>query len=316
MPKFSHVMLDLETLSVRTNAALLQIAAIAFDIETGELGPSFCAFINDPGKGVHYAPETIRWWMQQPRAAIIAAQCEEHGVEIVSALSALGTWLYEREDAHGELEGLWSHGLTFDVPILADAFERNDFTPPWHYRTPRDTRTLFAVAPGGMPRPPKDETREHDALYDCEYQIQQVVEAWHAIGLANAAYERHKTGMSKVLDKILAMGLESQSGVDELGNADTLPEGALNPWGEGGMPAGVCETECVDAAVPAIPEGVMYADEQGGLHSSPEAAAHGMSFDQREDADLFGHPLGRSAREDDEARDQALANGCGGYGAL
>ena len=32
-----------------------------------------------------------------------------------------------------------------------------------------------------MPRPPKDETREHDAQYDCEYQIAQVVEAHAAL---------------------------------------------------------------------------------------------------------------------------------------
>ncbi len=187
---FNHVMVDLETLSTRVDACIIQIAAVAFDPETGELGPRFNAYVNETcliGARVgHIDVNTVAFWMSQKVSAAMGAAVgsEDTGLYLSEALGSFAEWLQEEVEHDGEvaLEGLWSHGATFDIPILQDAFERRcpevcEGKVPWHYRTPRDTRTLFALAPGGMPRPPKDETREHDARYDCEYQIAQVVEA-------------------------------------------------------------------------------------------------------------------------------------------
>lgn len=190
MPTFNHVMLDLETLSLRTDACIIQIAAIAFDLETGELGPRFNAYVNESllvgAKVGHIDVSTVGFWMQQNFAPTLGkAITDEDEMQYLSgALCNFVEWYeaVEAEVPEGVIEGLWSHGAGFDVPILSSAFYRAEVGPvPWHYRAPRDTRTLYALAPGGMPRPPKDETRKHDAQYDCECQIAQVCAAYAAL---------------------------------------------------------------------------------------------------------------------------------------
>jgi hypothetical protein len=202
MSNFNHVMLDLETLSTRSDACIIQIAAVAFDIETGETGPRFNAYVNESclvgAKVGHIDVSTVGFWMRQKFGPSLgeAITDEDEQRSLAEALGEFDQWLANlaenaREDDAPVFEGmaadvedlsLWSHGAGFDIPILASAYDRAELGEvPWHYRAPRDTRTLFALAPGGMPRPPKDETREHDAQYDCEYQVAQVCEAYAAL---------------------------------------------------------------------------------------------------------------------------------------
>jgi hypothetical protein len=210
MSKFNHVMLDLETLSTRTDACIIQIAAVAFDVETGELGPRFNAYVNEScleGAAVgHVDVSTVGFWMRQKFAPTLGAAItdEDERRDLYEALCDFGQWFANlaedtcEDDAQPVTEtsediSLWSHGAGFDIPILAEAHNRALIGEvPWHYRAPRDTRTLYAVAPGGKPALPKDETREHDAQYDCEYQIAQVCAAWAALRAQVAEVERWK----------------------------------------------------------------------------------------------------------------------------
>jgi hypothetical protein len=179
-----HVMLDLETMSTRGDAAIVEIGAIAFDPETGEEVTSgreesfvtarFRAYVSVFDG--HVDPRTVAWWLQQ-KAALALGEGMASGDCLVEALQSFQGWFA----ALGDVSAVWSHGATFDTPILALAFERHGMRAPWHYRTPRDTRTLYDLAPGGMPDVEKDPTREHGALYDCEVQIKQVVGALKAL---------------------------------------------------------------------------------------------------------------------------------------
>jgi hypothetical protein len=192
MPKFNHVMLDLETLSTRTDAAIIQIAAIAFDIETGELGPRFNAYVREDatiGQAVgHVDLRTVGWWMQQRVAPAMgkAITDEDGAFSLAEALGAFAEWWEQGTDDVEQtcIEALWAHGSTFDIPILQTAFEVRcpevyEGKVPWHYRAPRDTRTLYVAAGMGEgQRRAPDPDREHDAQYDCEYQIAQVCEAY------------------------------------------------------------------------------------------------------------------------------------------
>lgn len=172
-----HIMVDLETLATGPDAAITQIAAVAFDINTSTLSHAFSGLIRNPGGRVDIA--TVAWWMQQKHAPELGAKLadpEQAGDER-EVLSAFSDFVR----LCGDVEAVWAHGATFDFPVLESAYRRHGMAVPWGYRLPRDTRTLYAVAPSGMPRPSKDETREHDAAYDCEYQIAQVCEAWGEI---------------------------------------------------------------------------------------------------------------------------------------
>ena len=241
MPKFNHVMLDLETLSLRSDACIVQIAAVAFDIETGELGPRFNAYVNESclvgAKVGHIDVSTVGFWMRQKFAPTLGASItdEDEQRNLYDALGEFDQWFANlAEDTceagassvveTAEEISLWSHGAGFDIPILAEAYNRALIGEvPWHYRAPRDTRTLFAVAPGGMPKPPKAEAREHDAQYDCEYQLTQVVEAWKAIRDArDGGYESWRRGQEKA-----RLAREAGTHVDEQGGTHSSPEAAV-----------------------------------------------------------------------------------------
>jgi exodeoxyribonuclease VIII len=177
-PRPWHVMLDLETLSTRKDAAVFQIAALCFDPETGETGPAFCAFVRPAQVTGHIDAATIAWWMTQKACADVAdrwAKSTGH-----RPLGDFSEWL-----ASHNVVALWSHGATFDIVVLENAYDRNEWSggKPWSYRIERDTRTLYALAyaDGKPPAVPVDETRKHDAAYDCEVQAQQVTLAWAAL---------------------------------------------------------------------------------------------------------------------------------------
>lgn len=177
----TQIMIDIETLGKRTNACLVQVAAVAFNIETGALSHAFNGVIRNSGGALDV--DTVAWWMQQAHAPVLGAKLQDASQagderEVLESLCQF----FHMCGAAEPVDQVWAHGGTgFDFPILQSAFERCGLAVPWHYRAPRDTRSLYDVAPGGMPRPPKDEAREHDAQYDCEYQIAQVCAAWAAL---------------------------------------------------------------------------------------------------------------------------------------
>lgn len=173
-----HVMLDLETLSTAKDAAILQIAAVVFDAGTGETGAEFNAYVRHPSG--HVDTDTVLWWMQQAQAAALG-KAASNGVNEAKALDQFREWLQAINPA-----ALWSHGATFDIVVLGSAYRRHEVVVPWSYRLERDTRTLFVLAPGGMPKVAKDESRVHDALYDCHVQIKQVVGALQALRAGEA----------------------------------------------------------------------------------------------------------------------------------
>src|SRR4051812_5008733 len=98
MPKFSNVMLDLETLSTRSDACIIQIAAVAFDIETGEIGSRFNAFVNESclvgAKVGHIDVSTVGFWMRQKFGPTLGAaiQSEDEQRCLSEALGEFASW--------------------------------------------------------------------------------------------------------------------------------------------------------------------------------------------------------------------------------
>jgi hypothetical protein len=172
----TQAMLDLETLSARKNAAIVQIAAVAFDPQDGEIRSEFNRFVNTTYPEADISIDTIAWWMQQSFAPQLGKLIAENGVPLVNALQDFCTWY-----AGQTVEAIWSHGATFDLPVTCSALAACGIKQPWSYRAERDTRTLYALAPGGMPAVTGVAGTQHDALYDCHIQLKQVVGALAAL---------------------------------------------------------------------------------------------------------------------------------------
>jgi DNA polymerase III alpha subunit (gram-positive type) len=170
-----EVMLDLETLSTRGHACIAVIAAVKFS-RTGKIDKvdNFYAKIQQTScenLGLHVDPKTIQWWKEQD---------EKIQKEIFDKpREDLKNVLYRFKEWFGNSKIIWSHGATFDIPILAEAYSRCDLEPPWKFWNSRDTRTLFDITGIKSDDLPKENI--HHALFDCYRQIWGVQEAFKRI---------------------------------------------------------------------------------------------------------------------------------------
>lgn len=183
------VMIDLETFGTRPDAVIAQIAAIDFDIDAPGLYAqrSFNRYvrIDSPGQG-RVDNDTLAWWLQQQsdaRSAIAKGITAKGQVLCTSLEVALRDFTFYMQG--GQYDRVWSHGASFDQPILDSAYARvNGDAPPWGYRESRDTRTLFWLATeNGRPPvvPGWVHGTEHDALDDAMFQARQVQVAYQSL---------------------------------------------------------------------------------------------------------------------------------------
>lgn len=162
-----HLMLDLETMGNKSNAALISIGAVEFDINTGELGRQFYKRIDLQSAidaGLIINGSTVYWWLQQNEKARMEV-CKG-GEDIMTVLYEFSVFL----KSLGEVE-VWGNGLRFDVGLLEDAYVKAHYHEmPWNFRKERDVRTLVAFAPEIKDNYPVIGI-EHNPVDDCIHQI-------------------------------------------------------------------------------------------------------------------------------------------------
>ena len=130
-----HVMIDLETMGVTTNAVIISIGAVGFDkdgIQSEFYRPvsiESCMEI-----GLQCDASTIMWWMGQSDEARGAFT---DGINIRHALMDLRDWM-----AGFKIDGVWGNGVDFDNMILGNAYEKANQEKPWSYGKNRCYRTV------------------------------------------------------------------------------------------------------------------------------------------------------------------------------
>ena len=178
-----NIMIDIETLSNKPNAAIVAIGAVQFDIDTGELGGEISLNI-DPSSaqkaGLDVDANTVMWWMCQSEMArekTFFPKCPKAVLPLDESLTNLCLWWVKGAT-------LWSHA-TFDAVILRNAFGAVGIQTPWHYRDTRDIRTIYDLAKRKgytdslVARP--DGNTAHSALDDAIYQAQYVSAMWNCL---------------------------------------------------------------------------------------------------------------------------------------
>jgi len=167
-------MLDLETLSARSHAAILVIAAVKFDrhakpTELEKMDKFYRKItINSCREcGMHTDQRTVEWWKKQSKE-IREEAFEGERITLKQALDEFSKWFQG-------CDKIWSQGASFDVPILTEAYERCNKEIPWKFWNIRDTRTIYDLANLHPWNLPKD--KEHHALYDCWRQVWGVKES-------------------------------------------------------------------------------------------------------------------------------------------
>lgn len=165
------VMIDIETFGTGSDACIVQIGACYFDRYSGKLGAEFEVNIDARTSqkfGGKIDADTLYWWLKQEPAAI--AGITNNLLDMGAALDSLTNFIMQKKDPGPKV---WSHA-TFDWPILDSAYTRYGQRFPCHFRNARDVRTICDIAGISNSDIPM-EGIAHTALYDCKYQIKQVV---------------------------------------------------------------------------------------------------------------------------------------------
>ncbi len=175
-----HMMIDLETLGTRPDAAIIQIGAVLFEpVSGGKIlnGQGFKRYtlLQDGSGTIDHS--TVAWWLQEASASKMGAALETEAVPLLQALDELDSFPMKAKGLSWEaIGGVWAAPSDFDIPILKSAYARFGLGVPWERRATRDARTLFSIV-GGKPEIDWTGFTAHDALDDAIGQAMQVQKA-------------------------------------------------------------------------------------------------------------------------------------------
>lgn len=174
-----HVMIDLETLSLKPGGAIASIGALEFYPEANVIGKELHIAVNTTScllAGLTVDPGTVNWWKKQ--SAMAREAITDNPATLQAALRMLNDLLID-PDLHIVPDGIviWCRGTSFDPVMLEAAFEAAGMKPLWKYWQWRDMRTLLKVCEEcfGYMEPARSDTA-HDALDDCRHQSRIVTE--------------------------------------------------------------------------------------------------------------------------------------------
>lgn len=180
----TDIMIDLETLSTRSDAAILSVGIAVFDIKTGKVSDTLYKEVTMEVQKEygHIDPETVKWWLQRDDDARQTLYQTESSDRLYIVLCKVREFLRRHNHDHSATR-LWSNGSSFDLVILRSAFQRHDMSVIWDYWQERDCRTIFDLAKDicGIDVKPSSQDTAHHALQDAINQSESVSWAYRAL---------------------------------------------------------------------------------------------------------------------------------------
>ncbi len=166
---YTDVMHDIETTGVSPDhSGMIQIAAVRFNIETGEVDPNVFSRCLAMAPGRYWDESTRDFWMKKNVGVYrqIVAQMEDPATVMASYIE----WARAVPDVR-----FWSKPLSFDWPIIASHCRQFGHEMPFFYRHARDVNTFIASRKGLADHVDMSHIEmngpAHEALTDCVYQI-------------------------------------------------------------------------------------------------------------------------------------------------
>lgn len=166
------VSIDIETMSTRSDAAVVGIGAVAFSLTEMKLGARFYAAIDldtCQAAGLRLDAGTVTWWMKQSDTARSALTRNTR--PLADVLDEFHAFLIGVGPTN-EIK-VWGNGPGFDNAILANAYAAAGKPLPWKYWNDRCVRTVGAMFPD-IPKPARQGTH-HNALDDAIYQAETLI---------------------------------------------------------------------------------------------------------------------------------------------
>lgn len=138
------IMVDIETLGNKTDSTIFQIAAVAFDIRTGNHINSF-QHIADISKNVklNVTGDTLKWWLKTDAELLRNLLYKGEGSS-EELLNLFAVWLSKLVE--GNQVYFWGNGILFDNKMIQAQLESIGLEYPIFYRNDRDVRTIVELA--------------------------------------------------------------------------------------------------------------------------------------------------------------------------
>lgn len=176
------IMIDLETASIKENAALLSWTMLPFSPKGEEVNARYFHRVISLTScflaGMDIDTKTQNWWTDQDPLAKEQLLMEEN-VTISQAANDAFDWLSELGETYDLY--LWSRGIDFDLPKMAWCFtrfaEEDESKMPFKYSHKMDVRTILKW----MKINPLDyefKGIKHCSFDDCAYDVMLVQEAY------------------------------------------------------------------------------------------------------------------------------------------
>jgi exodeoxyribonuclease VIII len=166
---YTNIMLDIETLSTRADAAILSIGAVKFDPHSNQIDDNaFYVSVSvdsNTEAGRHISESTLIWWLGQPAEA--QKVFTEPKVTLAVALDELREFFDHADYC------VWGNGPDFDNAIVAHAFSTHGVPAPWKFWNSRCMRTMKDL-PSSKHVAKVHNPNAHNALTDAMSQAQQL----------------------------------------------------------------------------------------------------------------------------------------------
>lgn len=169
------IVLDLETASLKPNAAIVQIGAYCNQTRVGfNHRISLASYPTvDSADKFHVDADTLDWWKLQPED--VRAYVFGGTDTIIDALKAFYRYVTSQAASHSvTFNGvrMWGNGAAFDNVILTNAYNSCGLKQPWSYRGDMCLRTLRNLARDSNLPINVDSVQPHNALYDAMAQAE------------------------------------------------------------------------------------------------------------------------------------------------
>lgn len=181
-----NLMLDLETLSTEPGGVILTIAAIEFNLETGETGREFLWKINlkdSVEAGFKIDPDTLIWWLKQNPEVFkdnVIPDGMTQPLKVVME-DIVNVFRYTLSPKIC----VWGNSNRFDLGILIPYLNQVTDRPVWRFSNERDVRTLVALCPEIKAEVVKqakaDNLDLHNPIVDCKVQIEYCTKIYNTL---------------------------------------------------------------------------------------------------------------------------------------
>jgi len=142
----THIMVDLEMLSLKSNPIIPAIGAVVLNEQEGTLGERFFQTIDIESYEEHNLDAvadmgTIKWWLKQ-NDSVRAQASSDASSDVKDALHSFCGWVrHQRHKGDGNLT-LWGNGAATDNVALRNLYEACDIEAPWTFREDGCYRTV------------------------------------------------------------------------------------------------------------------------------------------------------------------------------